>query len=114
MRFIQIFLTACLLASFGCNIGDDLNLDLTGLGTEPLTVFVTTGGDNPDPDGYLLSITNLPEERIGINESMIFHVLRIDVTVELSDIAANCTVADNPQTVTVRRPTTVTFLVECP
>lgn len=109
MRITQLFLAACLLAFLGCDIGDDI----VDLDTEPLTVSVTTVGANVDANGYLLSVSGQPDERIGVNESKIVTVLRIDVTVELQDIAANCAAADNPQTVSVRGPTSVSFFVEC-
>lgn len=109
MRITPLFLAACLLASFGCDIGDNI----VDLDTEPLTVNVATVGANLDADGYLPSVTGVPDEPIGVNESKVFNVLRIGITVELRDVAANCAVADNPQTVDVRGPTTVSFFVEC-
>ncbi len=107
MRFMPLLLTACLLASMGCGV------NITGLDTEVLTVSVATAGANLDADGYLLSITGEPDEPIGVNESKTFTVLRIDVTVELRDIATNCAANANPQTVNVSGPTTVIFLVQC-
>lgn len=109
MRLMPLILAACLLASLGCdNITNNLTLD-----SEILTVSVSTVGANLDADGYGLSITGEPDDTIGVNEAKTFSVLRIDVTVELRDIAANCAVNTNPQTVGVRGPTTVAFLVEC-
>ena len=99
MRILPFVLTACLLVLLGCDIGDNLALDLD---FEILTVDVASVGDNLDPDGYLLSITGISEQRIGV-----------DITVELRDVAANCAAIENPQTVSVRGPTTVSFVVEC-
>ncbi len=107
MKIMQLALAVCLLVSLGCDPS------FTGLGTEPLTVSVTTIGANPDTDGYMLSITGEPEEPIGANEIKYFTVVRIPITAELSDVAANCAVRDNPQTVDVKGPTTVAFYVEC-
>ncbi len=109
MRLSRLFLAACLLASLACNDFDSINLDLG----EPLTVTVMTVGENLDADGYTLSITGVADEAIGVNESKLFTVLRIDITVELLDVAANCAVDNNPQTVDVSGPTTVVFVVEC-
>ncbi len=109
MRLMPLLLTLCLLASLGCDVGNITGLDLT----EALTVSVTTIGSNFDGDGYMLSITSMPDEPIGINEIKTFTVLRIDLTVELRDIAANCSVDANPQTVNVSGPTTVAFYLEC-
>lgn len=110
MRILPFVLTACLLVLLGCDIGDNLALDLD---FEILTVDVASVGDNLDPDGYLLSITGISEQRIGVTETRLFSVLRIDITVELRDVAANCAAIENPQTVSVRGPTTVSFVVEC-
>ncbi len=108
MKLRPILLTVCLLASLGCDIDG-----FTGLDTEMLTVSVTTVGANFDPDGYMLSITGVYDEPIGVNEIKTFTVLRINVTVELGDVAGNCAVNANPQTVDVDGPTTVAFYVEC-
>ncbi len=108
MKAMPFFLAACLLASFGC---DPVNI--TGFDTEVLTVRVATTGANLDADGYLCSVTGEFDQPIDINEQKIFTVLRIDVTVELKDVAPNCAADANPQTVNVSGPTTVSFLVQC-
>ncbi len=112
MRLTRLFLAFCLLASLACDIWDgdlDLDLDLN----EQLTVTVMTVGENLDPDGYTLAVTGVANEAVGLNESVVFDVLRIDITVELLGVAANCVVDTNPQTVHVSGPTTVVFVVEC-
>ncbi len=106
-----LLLALCLLASLGCDpdIGPlDLNLR-----SETLTVAVSTVGANLDPDGYMVSVTSYPDTPIGINETMAFSVMRIDHTVELSGVAANCNAAGNPRTLSVNGPTSTTFIVEC-
>ncbi len=107
MKIKPLLLVAGLLATSGCDV------NFTGLDTEVLTVSVTTVGANLDADGYVLSVTGHPEGPIGVNETRTFNVFRIDVRVELRDVAANCAAADNPQTVAVRGPTTVVCVVEC-
>ena len=108
MRFSPILLAISLLVSLGCD--PDLNLDL---GSELLTVNVTTIGENLDPDGYTLSVTGEPVEAIEINATRTFRVFPTDITVELRGVAGNCTVANNPRTIDVRGPRTTTFVVEC-
>ena len=97
------------MTSLGCNAADSV----TGVGAGLLTVNVTTSGTNVDPDGYLLSITGEPDELLAVNDTRTFSVATTNVTVELSDIAVNCTVAGNPVNVDVNLTTTVAFLVEC-
>ncbi len=108
MKISRFALVICLLGTFACD-GDDL----VSLDRELVTVTVMTVGANLDADGYQFSITNLPDQPIGINESKIISVPRGDVTVQLLRVATNCSVDENPQTVSVRGPTTVTFVVEC-
>ena len=110
MRLLQLFLAVCLLASLACDGIDSINLDLD---LELLTVTVTTGGVNLDADGYTLSITGRPDEAIGINESRVFSISGDNVTVQLSGVAGNCVVDNNPQAVNISGPTTVTFTVAC-
>ena len=109
MNIRMLLLTACLLASLGCDVTDNL----TGPGVGVVTVNVTTSGSNADPNGYLLSVTGEPNEPIDVNDTRTFSVSFTNVQIELSDVAANCSVPDNPVTVDVTRTTTVAFFVEC-
>lgn len=109
MNIKSLLLTACLLATLGCDVGPDL----TGIGAGLLTVNVTTSGSNVDPDGYLLSITGQPDEPVTINDTRTFSLTTTNVRIELGDVAANCSVPDNPVSVDVSRATTVAFFVEC-
>ncbi len=109
MRMMPLLLTACLLVSVGCDVGNITGLDLT----EVLSVSATTIGTNLDPDGYMLAITGETDEPIGVNEIKTFTVFRTEVTVELQGVAGNCAVNANPQTIDVNGPTTVAFYVEC-
>ncbi len=107
----RLLLALCLLASFACFDGiGDLNLDLD---FENLTVIVRTSGENLDPDGYELAITGFANIAVNVNDTETVVVSNGEVVVELLGIAANCTVDDNPRTVNVTGPTTVTFSVEC-
>ena len=74
---------------------------------------MTTSGSNPDPNGYLLSITGEADEPITVNDTRTFSLSTTNVRVELKDVAANCSVPDNPVTVDVTRATTLAFFVEC-
>ncbi len=116
MRLSRLFLAVCLLAvcllgSLACDHDSALGTPLFNI--ETLTITVMTVGENLDADGYTLSTTGVAEDTIGINETKVFTVLVMEVTVELLDVAANCTVDNNPQTVDVNSPTTVIFVVEC-
>ena len=107
MKTMPLILTVCLLASLGCDT------DFTGLNSEILTVSTTTVGANVDPDGYLLRVTGRNDEPIGVNETKTFNVLRINITVQLLDVAANCVANDDSVTVDVNGPSSVAFFVEC-
>ncbi len=111
MKLSRFLLAFCLLASLGCDpdIGP-LNLDLS---FELLTVNVSTIGENLDSDGYTLSVTGVIDVAIAINATRTFSVTPMDITIELSGVAGNCTVANNPRTLSVNGPMTTTFVVEC-
>lgn len=109
MRFLRFFLAICLFLSLGC----DPDIGNVGLSSELLTVNVRTVGANLDADGHALSITGELAEPVGINDTRTFSVLRIDITVELLEVASNCAVANNPRTFRVNGPRTTTFVVEC-
>src|SRR5690242_18409474 len=84
--------------------------------TGTLQVTATTSGDEMDPDGFSVKLdAQDPEnlapgamlERAGLSPG--------DHTVFLGGVAANCSVADNPQTVTIKagETATVQFAVTC-
>ncbi len=111
MKISRFILAVCLLASLGCDPDiDNIRLDL---GSELLTVNVSTVGANLDPDGYTLSVTGQLDESIGINATRTYSVLAMNHTITLSGVAGNCTVANNPRTISVTGSTTTTFIVEC-
>ena len=111
MKLTRLLLIVCLLVSLGCDPDiDNIRLDL---GSELLTVNVSTVGANLDPDGYTLSVTGQLDEQIGINATRTYSVLAMDHTITLGGVADNCTVANNPRTIRVTGSTSTTFIVEC-
>jgi hypothetical protein len=91
-------------------------------GTGAVFVRASTTGDYLDPDGYTCHVTGqqgqqqMPGDRP--NETWLFNDLRLgNYTVELTGLADNCEVSgDNPRTVTISNPRTVTdvvFTVTC-
>lgn len=124
---------AALSMAFAIGACEDDEDAPTGPGDEPdvssVTVNVTTQGTNLDPDGYevILTADQLDEEPstapepesrdLGINGSVTFEQrLTGDHIVELSGVAANCSVAGtNPRQakVGVGEPAEITFEVTC-
>jgi len=86
-------------------------------GNGSLTVTASTTGSNLDPDGYIVSVDGgAASQPIATNGSVTFTGPAGDHTVELSGVAANCTVGGaNPRTVTVPAGGTAstTFAVSC-
>ncbi len=82
-----------------------------------LEVHVTTAGQNPDPDGYTLSVDGALLGMLGPNDMALFGGLPAeDKTVVLADVAPNCTVqGGTSQMVTIPTNNTavVTFAVDC-
>ena len=82
-----------------------------------LRVVTTTGGSAVDADGYTVSVGGSPGSAIGVEDSLDFPGLTPgDYQVQLSDVAANCSVGgDNPRTVAVTAGATTetTFTVTC-
>lgn len=82
-----------------------------------LEVVTFTGGADPDPDGYTVIVGGTSSESIGLDDLVTFGPLTpSDVSVELTEVAANCTVSgENPRTVRVVGNDTVstTFEVQC-
>lgn len=81
-----------------------------------IEVATSTSGDNPDPDGYTLTITN-EDYSIGINDTIIVDGLDEGTQqAELYGIAEQCSVdGDNPRSGEVAAGDTVstTFFVSC-
>jgi CubicO group peptidase (beta-lactamase class C family) len=85
--------------------------------TGDLSVSTVTTGEDLDEDGYTISVDAMLEQPVASNGEVTFEALvRGDHSVELTDIADNCTVAEaNPQTVTVpgSGAATAAFTVTC-
>ena len=83
-----------------------------------IAVTTVTTGDNPDADGYALTLDGNAAGAIGVNAVTIIPDLTpATYSVALTDVAANCTVGgDNPRDlgVTAGVSTTTTFSVDCP
>lgn len=82
-----------------------------------IAVVVTTSGDEPDPDGYDVTLDGGAPSAIGVNGSVTFGGLTPgDHTIALGDVASNCAVSGgNPRTVSVTagQTTQTTFSVTC-
>jgi hypothetical protein len=86
-------------------------------GTGDLEVTTATTGENLDPDGYTVTVDGTSSQPVGITGSVTFTDLAAgDHSVELGDIANNCTVSgQNPRdiSVPVSGIAQVTFEVSC-
>jgi hypothetical protein len=82
------------------------------------TIHVTTQttGDEPDQDGYQVTVGSSGAQNIGPNSDLtINNVPAGNVSVQLSGVAPNCSVADNPRQVSVSTGATteVAFTISC-
>ncbi|UCG86412.1 MAG: hypothetical protein JSW71_21335 [Gemmatimonadota bacterium] len=87
-----------------------------GTSTGDLRITATTTGQDLDPDGYLVVVDGSYSRSIGINGSVTFSNVAVgNHAVQLSDLADNCTVGQNPRTVDVPAEATAetTFDVTC-
>ena len=86
-------------------------------GLATLKVAAATSGALPDADGYQVTLADRLGSELGANaEWSVGVVAARTYTVQLSNVAANCTVAgDNPRTIAVEpgQQLTVTFAVAC-
>jgi len=81
-----------------------------------LSVTTATSGVELDSDGYSLTVDGSASQALGLNATVTVDQLSEGVhTVTLSGLAANCTAADNPRSVTVQAgiTTTVDFAITC-
>lgn len=85
--------------------------------TGTLTVATETTGEEPDPDGYAVSVDGDEGRAIGINATLSLPDLTPgDHSIGLTGIAANCTLeGDNPRpaTVVADAAVAVTFVLTC-
>lgn len=100
---------------WGCD--SDTLVSIPPLGTLVITTVST--GSNLDADGYLLVVEGPSlnvDQAIGANGSVTFSIVTSgDYTIELNDVAANCSVDSSPQvaSVAVGSESTITFNVSC-
>jgi Tol biopolymer transport system component len=113
MRLTGYSLTALLVSALAC--GGDSNVAPPTTGT--LRVTTSTGGTDPDPDGYTVQIDVASPQAIGGSATLEIPGLAAGAhTVQLGGIAANCAVAEsNPRSVNLLagETTTVEFAVTC-
>jgi hypothetical protein len=82
-----------------------------------LELTTSTTGANPDPDGYRFRIDNGTAQTIGVNARVtVSELAQGDHAVELSGMAGNCAVGENPRRFTVPAADTVqvAFAITCP
>jgi len=81
-----------------------------------LLISTTTGGSDIDPDGYILTVDNRPDQDIDIRETLAISDLAPgDHTVALTGVVQNCAVGAGQRTVTVIAGDTVdvAFRITC-
>jgi len=105
---------AVILAVGACS-NDDSGLNPGPLGD--LAVITVSLSDEPDFDGYEIWVNDIFVTFIGVNDSVALFNRPVDTySVELTDVAGNCTVAgDNPRQVVVIADSQIgtTFEVTC-
>jgi Tol biopolymer transport system component len=86
-------------------------------GNGTLQITTATSGAEPDGNGYALLFDGTPGQAIGAAETVVIpEVTSGNHSVQLSDVAPNCTVSsDNPQSVSVTggETATISFAVTC-
>lgn len=81
-----------------------------------LTVNVSTGGTQLDPDGYTVTLDGSVSRPVGINGSVTFDGIAVGShTIALSGLAPTCSLLNNPRTVSVAlgQTTQTALAVEC-
>jgi probable HAF family extracellular repeat protein len=108
---LNLLAAAAVLAGLSCS-GDDIAGPTTG----SIEITTATSGPEPDADGYTVQIDAEPARSIGAAATLQSADLSPgDHTVHLGGVASNCTVADNPRTVSIPAggTATVSFEVAC-
>jgi probable HAF family extracellular repeat protein len=109
---LSLLAAAALLSGPSCS-GDDVAAPVNGT----LEIITTTGGAEPDADGYAVTIDEGSETAIGANATLQLDNLELgNHTVRLAGMAGNCTVAgENPRTVSIAagETGTISFIVTC-
>jgi hypothetical protein len=109
-RVTSVLLWAAPLAWLGCGGGGGTDIVLPSL-----TITTSTAGVELDSDGYAVAVDGGSPRAIGPNATVTVDGLPDGQhTVELSGMAANCSVANNPRTVRVSAGTaTAAFAISC-
>ena len=99
-------------------VADDRFEILCHASTGAIHVNVSSSGDTPDPDGYLLKLDGGPQEqRIAINSTPSFEEVPAGThTVELVDVSSHCSMAEpaaRSVTVTAGQSSELRFLLTC-
>ena len=99
-RTAKTLLVAALSWSWSACGSEDL------IAPEPGEIRITTstGGTEPDPDGYLVSIDGVGATRIGTDVSITLSATPGEHVVELSDVAPACAIAGEARRVVVVEP----------
>jgi probable HAF family extracellular repeat protein len=108
---LNLLAAGSVLAGLSCS-GDDIAGPTTG----SIEITTATSGPEPDADGYTVQIDAEPARSIGAAATLQSADLSPgDHTVHLGGVASNCTVADNPRTVSIPAggTATVSFEVAC-
>lgn len=117
MKSESRLVVALLLAavwSVGCG-GSDSGGTMEPATTGSLRASVSTTGEDVDPDGYRIRVGS-DARAVGSSGSVLFQDLNAGShTVTLEDVSANCTVQNNPRTVSVTAgaEATTAFSVSC-
>ena len=85
-------------------------------GTGSIEITTATTGSTPDPDGYTVSIDGGSGQPIAVGGSRAVGSISPGThAVQLNGVAPNCTVSDNPRTITVTagQATAVAFAITC-
>src|SRR2546425_1872173 len=99
-----------LLAALACRGSES-----TGPSTGSVQVTASTIGTDLDPDGYAVAVDGGVEQSLPVNGTSTFSTSAGDHVIELGGVASNCSVAKNPQTVSVTPGTTTeaAFQITC-
>ena len=95
----------------------ELRIDAVPPVSGNLTVNVSTTGAAPDPNGYRVTVDGGSGRTIPNNSSTTYALAPGDYTLQLGDVASNCSVsggASRTVTVAASQTTTETFAVDCP
>ncbi len=115
-RVVRLGCAALILVAAACGDSDDSGTAPTGPRGDFFVLTVTTGTEF-DAELYDIRVNGIFASLIGANDSVAFVNRAVDTySVELTEVAANCTVAgDNPRPiqVVVNTQTGTTFEIDC-